>query len=413
MPKINSHPKDQELNKLAQAAKDKKAAFGEDIDLSQYAMTSRPQEYVKDIATLPSRQKERLLESGIDPTGENRSGTYLQVDHSVVHCSVKQEGLELMSVADAREKYDWMDEYWWMAVKVDADKYTATAALQPHFGYFIRAKAGMESVFPLQACLYLGKDMTSQNVHNIIIAEEGAKLHIITGCQVAKDVKSGIHLGVSEFYVKKNATITFTMIHNWAEEVAVRPRTGAIVEEGGVFLSNYVCMKPVRTLQAYPTCYLNGRGATARFNSILVATPGSHLDVGARVILAAPDTRAEIISRTITTGGTIIARGQLIGEAAPVKAHLECHGLQLADTGVIHAIPELLAKVSGVEMSHEAAVGKIAQEEIEYLMCRGLSKEEATATIVRGFLNVQIEGLPLALKQDIDSIVSKLEADAL
>jgi len=203
------------------------------------------------------------------------------------------------------------------------------------------------------------------------------------------------------------------MIHNWAEKVAVRPRSVTIVEEGGIFLSNYVCMHPVGTLQMYPMARLIGEGATARFNSILVAVPGSEMDVGSRVLLEAKGTRAEIISRAITTGGKIIARGHINGLVPEIKAHLECKGLILNDEGIIHAIPELEGHRKDVDLSHEAAVGKIAQEEVEYLMARGLNEEEATATIVRGFLHVDIEGLPPELKAEMDKAVELSEKSLL
>jgi hypothetical protein len=219
-------------------------------------------------------------------------------------------------------------------------------------------------------------------------------------------------VGISEFFVKKGAKLSFSMIHNWAEDMMVRPRSVSMVEEGGLFLSNYICMKPVKSLQMYPTTHLNGKGAVARYSSILVGSPDSNIDVGSRVFLHAPETRAEIIARTISNGGTIIARGDLIGEVPGVKAHLECRGLIL-NGGVIHAIPELVGMVDGVDMSHEAAVGKIAQDEILYLMSRGLDEDEATATIVRGFLSVDIVGLPEELKAEIDKVVSESEKDIL
>jgi Fe-S cluster assembly scaffold protein SufB len=219
-------------------------------------------------------------------------------------------------------------------------------------------------------------------------------------------------VGISEFYVKKDAKLSFTMIHHFAEEMMVRPRSVGVVEEGGLFLNNYVCMKPVKSLQTYPTTYLVGKGAVARFHSLLVGSPGSEMDVGGRVVLRAPETRAEIISRAITNGGNIIARGDLVGEVPGVKAHLECRGLIL-NKGSIHAVPELEGKVDGVEMSHEAAVGKIAQDEILYLMSRGLSEDEATATIVRGFLSVDIPGLPAQLKAQIDRAVEQSDQDMM
>jgi hypothetical protein len=194
--------------------------------------------------------------------------------------------------------------------------------------------------------------------------------------------------------------------------VSVRPRTVTRVAEGGTFISNYISLKPVGSLEMFPTTYLDGPGAVARFNSVLVAGRGSFMDVGSRVILAAPGTRAEIISRGITSGGTIIARGDLIGKVAGVKAHLECKGLIL-NNGLMHAIPELQGFVPGVEMSHEAAVGKIDQREIEYLMARGLDEDEAVSTIVRGFLNVEIEGLPEGLRKKLDAAVRDTQKDMM
>jgi hypothetical protein len=235
-----------------------------------------------------------------------------------------------MSTTEALRKYEWLKDYWWKAVDVDADKYTAQAELQQHQGYFLRALPGAKAEFPLQACLYMGQEGMAQNVHNIIIAEEGSELHIITGCTTAQGVRSGLHVGVSEFYIKKNAKVTFTMIHNWAEDVAVRPRTGTIVEENGVFMSNYICMRPVKTLQMYPTTYCIGENATVRYNTILSASKGSNMDVGSKVFLRAKGSRAEVVARAISKGGAIVTRGNLIGEVPGIKAHLECRGLILS-----------------------------------------------------------------------------------
>jgi len=310
----------------------------------------------------------------------------------------------------AKQRYDGLPEYSWKLVDRDKDEFTRAVAEKTHGGYFIRTRPGARIAKPVQSCLFLKADGTAQNVHNIVIVEEGSELHILTGCSTAHGDTSAIHMGITEYYVKKGGKLTFTMIHNWAESTVVRPRTGGTVEEGGVFINNYVLLKPVKDLQSYPVIRLNGQGAVARFNSVIVAPKGSHVDTGSRIELNAPDTKGEIISRTIASGGTIIARGFIGGNSVPAKGHLECKGLILGG-GVIHAIPELLGSVDGVELSHEAAVGKIAQEEIEYLMARGLDEEEATSTIVRGFLNVDIMGLPKELQDVIEATISESEKD--
>lgn len=397
------------IHAKAREAEQKKALLGPDIDLTLYTSEARELGRIQALQELPDEVKEKALGAGVDTAEEGRAGSFFQMNNSVLFASATQPGLEVMSTTDALKKYDWLREYWWKAVKVDADKYTAQAELNLHHGYFIRALPGAKVTMPVQACLYLNSEMFSQNVHNIIMAEEGSELHIITGCTTGKHVKSGIHVGISEFYIKKNAHISFSMIHSWAEEVAVRPRSGAIIEEGGVFLSNYICMKPVKTLQMYPVARLVGKGAVARFNNVLLAMEGSSMDVGGRVFLSAPETRAELIARTITTGGDIISRGHLVGEAPNIKAHLECRGLILKEKGRIYAIPELEGKLPNIEMSHEAAVGKIAEEEIQYLKSRGLTTEEATAVIVRGFLDIDIKGLPEQLKEEIRKAIRMAE----
>ena len=209
--------------------------------------------------------------------------------------------------------------------------------------------------------------------------------------------------------MKKNAKISFTMIHTWGEEIEVYPRSASIVEENGTFLSNYICMQPVKKVQMYPTANLNGENSVARFSSIIIASPTSYLDIGSRAILGAKGASAELITRAITRGGTIISRGEIKGNTDHTRGHLECKGLILKD-GIIHAIPEIEGSVVGTELSHEAAVGKIAQDEIEYLMARGLSEEEATATIIRGFLDVKITGLPEVLQKQIDAAIDKAES---
>ncbi|HET6514112.1 MAG TPA: SufD family Fe-S cluster assembly protein [Thermodesulfovibrionales bacterium] len=402
------------IREKAKEAERKKAAFGPDIDLSLYTSDGEDLSRVSGLGELPPDVKEKALAVGTDADEAVRAGSFFQMNNTVLFSSSREAGLEVMSITEALERYDWLSDYWWRALKVDTDKYTALAELRLHHGYFIRALRGAKVLMPVQACLYLGREMFSQNVHNIIMAEEGSELHIITGCTTGRDIKSGMHVGISEFYVKENAHISFSMIHNWAEDVVVRPRSGAIIEDGGVFLSNYICMKPVRTLQMYPVAYCTGKNAVARFNSVLLAYEGSDMDVGSRVVLSAPGCRAEVIARTITVGGNIISRGHLVGEAPDIKAHLECRGLILRGKGSIYAIPELEGKLPNIDMSHEAAVGKIAEEEIQYFMARGLTAEEATAAIVRGFLDIDIKGLPEQLAEEIKrSIAMSEEAERL
>ncbi len=368
-----------------------------------------PADRMKPDVDFAPEDRERIASSGIELGMVNRCGSYLQKNQDVLHATCSEEGIEVLSYMDAAKKYPWLSDYAWNVVKKDKDEVTKYVAAQERpVGYVIIARKGSNNILPVQACLFLGREQI-QHVHNILIAEEGAELHVVSGCASGSHVgKGGKHYGISEFYVGKNAKISFTMIHTWGEEIEVYPRSAARVEENGVFLSNYVCMKPVKKVQMYPTAYLSGKNSVARFSSVVIATEGSTLDLGSRAVLETPGTSAELITRAISRGGTIISRGHILGKAPETRGHLECKGLILRD-GTIYAIPEIEGSVVGTELSHEAAVGKIAQEEIEYLMARGLDEEVATATIIRGFLDVKISGLPESLQQQIDNAIDSAE----
>jgi len=396
--------KKEELIKKATDAQNTPAKLGEDIDISRFKQEAALLPQVASVSQLSNDIVENAKNVGINPNENNRSGTYFQLDHSVVlACQKKEmEGVEVLSTTQALSQYDWLKDYYWKAAAVDADKYTAMSELHQNAGYFIHAKPGARLTMPIQACLFIGTEGLVQSVHNIIIAEEGSELHVIAGCTTHPGISSGMHIGVSEFYIKKGATVTFTMIHGWAEDVEVRPRTVAIVEEGGTFISNYICFKPVRSIQMYPTAYCVGKDARVRFHSLIYGSKNSIIDTGSRVFLQAEGSRAEMTARVIAADSSkIISRGHVIGEVTETKGHLECRGLLLSNTASIHAIPEIEGKAEGCDLSHEAAVGRIQQAQLCYLMSRGLNEDEATALIVRGFLDPEIPGLPEHLKYEI------------
>jgi Fe-S cluster assembly scaffold protein SufB len=393
------------IEEKARKARDKKAAYGTDVNLESYQSQAKPQERVEDAEDLPGVVKEAALGVGVKLDAE-ASGEYVQMDQTPVVAKSLYEGVEIMDMASALDKYDFLQDYWWKLVAPDADKYTADVAQAPPAGYFIRAKKGMKTVFPVKSCLYLGSSNLNQRVHNVIIAEEGSELHVITGCVTPSHVERGLHIGVSEFFIQKDARVSFTMIHSWGKEVEVRPRTGITIAEGGSLSNNYILLKPVKTIQTFPTATLAGRGAVASFNSVIYSTMGN-IDIGSNVFLDGPDTSAESISRVVSVGGEVIARGRMTGRVPGARAHLECVGLLLSEKGRIYSIPELDGQSRDLDMSHEAAVGRISEEELEYLMARGLSSDEATSVIVRGFLDVEIKGLPEDLRQEIKNITQR------
>jgi Fe-S cluster assembly scaffold protein SufB len=397
-----------EIREKALGAKEKPAPLGPDVDLTQFKEDTGGAAKVEDLDNLGAQERRVFANVGIDPTRRGIAGAYVQVDQEdiLLDLMLKVEGLEVLPLSQALARHPEVQDYLWQLVPVDTDKYTAQVALHGHEGYFIRAKAGYKIVEPVQSCLLMKSPRIQQNLHNIVIVEEGAELHLITGCVAPHRLEQAIHLGISEFYLQRNAKLTFVMVHNWSEATEVRPRTGVLLEEGAHYISNYVILSPVRSLQSFPTCTLRGANAKADLYSVVYGLQQSIVDVGGRLILEAPGAQGQVISRTVAKDHSdVMARGELIGRHGDTRAHLSCNGLLLSPTARIRAVPQLFAETSGTALSHEATVGKVEAEQLNYLMSRGLTEEEATNLIVRGFMTLRVPGLPPSLQSSIDKAI--------
>ena len=369
-----------------------------------------------ELTKVPHKILEEAQKAGIESDDKNRSATYFHLDQTTVQAKVNQlfeEKIELLDIKTALKKYSWLNDYMWKIVDKNKDEFTKKVAEDYSGGYFIRILPGAEVTFPLQSCMMITQKNIEQRVHNIIIAEEGSNSHIITSCLQHSTVKNAAHLGVSEIYVKKSATLNFTMIHQWSESTLVRPRSATEIADKATFVSNYVCMRPVRDIQMYPVAYCNGEDSRASFNSILYGYKNSQLDIGTKAILTGGGSKVEMISRAISREGSkMIIRGMIEGDSNDCKGHLECRGLLMDNESFMQSIPELIAKKKGVEITHEAAVGKISEKEITYLMTRKLSHDQAVSVIIRGFMDVGILGLPDTLNAEINKIVDTATENA-
>ena len=421
LPELSSVALDRiaEIRTLAEGAIDKPAALGPDVDITRFKTVSE-QDRIDSLQSLEKQIKETVIHSGFTADESERSASYFQMDRTPIYERVQtafDDAIEIMSTEDALRLWpeEMIEKYWWRAVMPDKDKYTALVALHQTEGYFIRVKAGRKVEKPIQACLFVSESNVSQNVHNIIIVEDGAEANVITGCNVHIDVKEGLHAGISEFYVGKGAKLTFTMVHNWAQDFSVRPRTGIVVEEDGVYINNYVLLTPVKSIQAFPVAKLVGDRSKAVFNSIVYGLKDSIIDLGSETQLIGEGTRSEAVARTVSMDqSTVYSRGRLIGRTNDCKAHLDCRGIVQSAESTQWAIPDLASEgAPGAELSHEAAISPIAAEEIYYLQTRGMTKDEAVSMITRGFVNIDIPGLPDVLRKQIDKAIEDTGKEAM
>lgn len=395
-----------DVKERAKKSIDKPPVLGLDLDISKFKFSSEVHEFI-------SRDLEEKASSiGVDVSGKGRAGNYLQIDSSIVFEESSHSGIEIISISKALETYDWLLDYYWKALDVDMDKFTALSELKGSGGVFIRVKSGVKVELPVQACFYLKSSGFSQNVHNIIIVEENAELNVLTGCASPR-INEGLHIGVSEFYVKKGGKLTYTMIHSWSEGIDVRPRTGVVLEDSASFINIYINVNPAKSIQTMPIVYLNGINSRASLISVVLASGNSFFDIGGAAYLKGDRSRAEITSKNIAKDDSkIISRGLIVGEGHECRGHLECRGLLLSAKSIIQAIPQLEARIMDATLSHEAAIGKLSEDEIYYLMAKGFNEDEAISIIIRGFMDIGIPDLPPMLnrylKLVLDGVSKKL-----
>jgi len=349
------------------------------------------------IAELNSTDRKTLSDVGILLNNKERAGTYILKNYQQHMTSRSSEGLEVLPISTALKKYDWLKEkYYFKLIKADQDEITKICAEQEvPFGYYIHVDKGVKITNAFQAGLFMTCSQMAQVVHNVVVLEEGAELNLITGCAIAAGTGFVQHYAVSEHFIGKNASFTNTMVHSWGEKVKVRPRARTIVDDGGVYTSNYICMRPAQDMESEPITWLNGKDSKAKYETIIFGSKGSYIKTGGEIFLNGENSGAELAHRAVCTGGKIEQEGLLIGNACNCHAHVDCAGMLLdsGEEGYILSIPGLKALHPEAHMSHEASIGKIAPEQVEYLMCRGMEENEAISMIIRGFFDADFDYL--------------------
>jgi Fe-S cluster assembly scaffold protein SufB len=343
---------------------------------------------------------------GFDVKGETeRSGSFLVADDKTTESESKEDSLVVMPIAFSLQVYDWVKDLFFSLVDRKQDEFTEEVASQKELlGSFVYVKKGAKIKAPFQSCFFMHSQGFKQVLHNVIVLEPYSELNIITGCATGNIVSRGNHIAVTEMFVKEGASLTYTMIHDWGAEVVVYPRAAVDVGQDAVFTSNYIALTRVKEIQSNPIAYLSD-GAKAKFNSIIYGREGSLFDMGARSILNGEGAASEIISRVASKNSQLILRAYIEGNGKNTKGHTECNGLLLDEKSSVYTIPELKANNIDTELSHEASIGKIAGEKLNYLMSRGLDEDSARSLLVRGFLEKGIEGLPDSLKKRVDKMI--------
>lgn len=383
----------------------KPASYGSDIDLSKY-----------DLEKISAIEKTEILDKNILNISQRvgfdeytlEKASYVQVNGAILTSMKKileERGALVLPVYEALNKYDWVKRYSWNLINPCKDKYTASVYLYGNEkGYFVYVPKYTKVDIPIYTCLFLNKGKVAQLLHNIVIVDDGGELNLITGCGVPDMPLRSLHIGISEFYIGKNAKLTFSMIHAWSPQMIVRPRASAYVDEGGQFVNYYIIYSPVETIQAYPEAKAKTK-STVYMYSVVAGENNGEYDIGAGAQLEGSNASAEIVSRNLARDtAKIVARARIEGLESATKGHIECLGLVMNEGAKVFSIPEIGSSVKDSILTHEAAIGKISEDQLNYLISKGFSEEEARALIIRGFININIPQLPKSVRETINRI---------
>ena len=348
------------------------------------------------------------------PEAERQSlaGVGAQYDSEVVYHSVHKEltdqGVIYTDIETAiREHEDLVKQYFMKVITMHDHKFSALHGAVWSGGSFVYVPKGVKVNMPLQSYFRLNAAEAGQFEHTLIIVEEGADLHFIEGCSAPKYKKNVLHAGAVELIVKKGARMRYSTIENWSRNMYNLNTKRAIVEEDGVM--EWVSGSfGSRVSMLYPMTILKGERSRCEFTGVTFASSGQYLDTGCKIVHAAPNTSSTVHSKSISkNGGTSFYRGLLKvnSNAIGSKATVECESLMLDNESRSDTIPIIEINNDSVDIGHEAKIGRISDEAIFYLMSRGISKDEAKAMIVRGFVEPISKELPLEYAVELNKLI--------
>ncbi len=361
-----------------------------------------PENIRKTFDRLGIPEAERKFLAGVGAQYESE-----MVYHSIHEDLAKKGVIFLDTDSGLREFPALFREHFASLVPPEDNKFAALNTACWSGGSFIYVPKGVKLDIPLQAYFRINSENMGQFERTIIIADEGAQLHYIEGCTAPQYSTKSLHTGVIEIFVKRGAKVRYTTIQNWAHNIYNLVTQRAIAYEGATMewvdgnMGSRLTMK-------YPSIYLVGEHARGTILSIAFATNDQHQDAGAKIIHKAPNTSSTITSKSISKGaGRTSYRGLLkvAKGATGVKASVKCDALMLDPQSRSDTYPTMEIDEDKVAIAHEATVGKISDEQIFYLMSRGLSESDATAMIVQGFIEPFAKELPMEYAIELNRLI--------
>lgn len=395
-------------------------SFGPDlseIDFDEYTYYIKSSENVESSwDKVPQKIKDTFEKLGI-PEAEQKylAGVTTQFESEAVYHNTIEELEELGVIfcdtdTAVREYPELVKEYFTKVVSANDNKFAALNTAVWSGGSFIYVPKGVKIDKPLQSYFRINSEQMGQFERTLIIVDEGASVNYVEGCTAPQYSKDSLHAAVVEIYIKKNGYCRYSTVQNWSTNIINLVTKRAYVEEGGHMewidgnIGSMINMK-------YPACILAGERAKGTTISIAFAGAGQIQDAGAKMIHLAPNTTSQIISKSISRGGgKVNYRGlvKISKKAKNSKSNVECDTIILDKYSTSDTLPTNIVENNESYIEHEATVSKVSEEQLFYLMSRGLTEEQATELIIMGFIEPFAKELPMEYAVELNQLI-KLE----
>ncbi|MEC5424964.1 Fe-S cluster assembly protein SufB [Virgibacillus sp. C22-A2] len=362
---------------------------------------------------VPEEIKHTFDRLGI-PEAEQKylAGVSAQYESEVVYHSLEKDLADLGIIfkdtdTALRENEDLFKEYFGKVIPYTDNKFSALNSAVWSGGSFIYVPKGVQTTAPLQAYFRINSENMGQFERTLIIVDEGASVHYVEGCTAPVYTTNSLHSAVVEIFVKKDAYCRYTTIQNWANNVynLVTKRATCDANATMEWIDGNIGSK---LTMKYPAVLLKGEGARGMTLSIAIAGKGQHQDAGAKMHHLAPNTSSSIVSKSISKhGGKVSYRGivHFGRKASGARSNIECDTLIMDNESTSDTIPYNEIYNDNISLEHEAKVSKVSEEQLFYLMSRGLSEEEATEMIVMGFIEPFTKELPMEYAVEMNRLI--------
>ena len=384
------------------------------LDLDDIYYYVRPaEEESRSWDDVPDSIRETFDKLGI-PEAEQKflAGVGAQYESEMVYHSVQEhlqeQGVIFVRIEEGLQKHEELfREYFSKVVPISDNKFSALNSAVWSGGSFVYVPPGVNVELPLQAYFRLNVANIGQFERTLIIVDEGARVHYVEGCTAPTYTTDSLHSGVIEIVVKQGARCRYTTIQNWSTNVYNLVTQRAMVHEGATMewvdanIGSKLTMK-------YPSCYLVGEGAHGEILSMAFAANGQHQDTGGKIIHAAANTSSKITSKSISQGGGRASYRGLLKvhkNAVGSRSKVVCDALLLDPQSRSDTYPYIEIDEDEVNIGHEASVSKVGEEQLFYLMSRGLSVEEATTMVVSGFIEPLVKELPMEYAVEMNRLI--------